>query len=67
MENYVDCKMSKMNTTREENLAVVGPTHVRGTNYFNIIDMRIHEGREHYEKYHDIYNMFQNNKYSFEN
>jgi hypothetical protein len=66
MTIHAGCKMSKMQTRREKNQEVVGPTPVLGTNSFNITDMNNHDGREHYEKYHDIYDMFQNDKYSFD-
>jgi hypothetical protein len=39
------------------------PTLVPGQDSFNISDMSSHDGREHYPRYYDIYDMFQNEKY----
>jgi hypothetical protein len=53
-----------MQTRKEKNQAVVGPSPVPGSYSFNITDTNNHDGRENYARYCDIYDMFQNEKYS---
>jgi len=64
MEIYVGGKISKLKTQREKNQVVAGPTIIPGKTYFNITDTNSHDGREHYAAYQDIYEMFQNDKYT---
>jgi phosphoenolpyruvate synthase/pyruvate phosphate dikinase len=64
MTIHAGCKMSKMQTRRAKKHASSGPTPVLGTNSFNNTNTDNHDGREHYEKCQDIYDMFQNERYS---
>jgi hypothetical protein len=52
---YVGGKISKMQTQREKNQVVVGPTIIPGKTSFKITDTNSHDGREHYATYHGIY------------
>jgi hypothetical protein len=46
-----------MQTKKEKNYAVVEPSPIPGSNYFNITT-NSHDGRENYAIYCDIYDMF---------
>jgi hypothetical protein len=43
------------------------PTLVPSEYSFNITDMSSHDGRENYLRYYEIYDMFQNEKYTSDN
>jgi hypothetical protein len=60
---YTVKKMSQMQAKKEKNQAVVRPSPVPGSYSFNITDTNSHDGRE-IMQYTDIYDMFQNEKYS---